>query len=207
MFVSIYIMDLDRRLSDLGCGVELMKVRVNSLLFADDLLLVAESEEEMDLLLRTFHSWCDDYRMQVSELKSKIVSSSDLEVWEILTPDFDFVCCIEQLQHHKYLGVEVYPTLARMTKSLNDKISSRAASFAKSILNVSKTKADKVSVILAMWRNMALPALLYSTEVIPMTETCISSIERWQCVVGKAALGVRTSTANELTNIDLGMLH
>ena len=206
MFVSIYIMDLDRRLSDLGCGVELMKVRVNSLLFADDLLLVAESEEEMDLLLRTFHSWCDDYRMQVSELKSKIVSSSDLEVWEILTPDFDFVCCIELLYHHKYLGVEVYPTLARMTKSLNDKISSRAASFAKSILNVSKTKADKVSVILAMWRNMALPALLYSTEVIPMTETCISSIERWQCVVGKAALGVRTLTANELTNIDLGML-
>lgn len=178
--------------------------KISNLLFADDLLLVATSEDELFLLLRVLDSWCVDYGMVVSELKSKVVSTSDLDFWEILTPEFDYVCSIESVKFWRYLGVDVYPSLAAIRKGKSDKISSMAASYAKSILRMSKTVADRVDVVVALWKNVALPALLYGCEVLSLTRSCLDDLEHWQAVVGKSALQVPGSTANELVNLDLG---
>ncbi len=60
-------MDLDTRLSKLNIGVAFEDRKINSILFADDLLLVASSKDDMAELLRVFQSWFIDYRMEVSE--------------------------------------------------------------------------------------------------------------------------------------------
>ena len=96
---SIYILELGVRLSNVGCGIDLDGVAINNLLFADDLGLLASSEEEMFLLLRVLQSWCIDFKMEVSTLKSKVVSTSELDFWELLTPDFCYVDSIEQLEY------------------------------------------------------------------------------------------------------------
>ena len=141
---SIYILELGVRLSSLGCGIDLDGVTINNLLFADDLGLLASSEDEMFLLLRVLQSWCTDFKMEVSTLKSKVVSTSDLDFWELLTPDFCYVDCIEQLEYSRYLGIDIHTSLSTIVKGKCDKISSMAASYAKSVLNLTKTLADKV---------------------------------------------------------------
>jgi hypothetical protein len=138
---SIYIMDLGSCLKKEQCGVSLGNVMLNSLLFADD-LLIGSTEQELGHLLQTLQSWCKDYRMNISELKSKVVSESDLEVWEVLSPKFEYVCCVEQLHYSKYLGIDIHPTLAKIRKGKSDKMSRIAGSFAKSILMKTKTEAD-----------------------------------------------------------------
>ena len=174
---SIYIMELGARLSSVNCGVDINNsgVLVNNLLFADDVALICSSEDDMFLLLRTLQEWCSDFRMEVSTLKSKIVSTSDLDCWELMTPEFDYVDCIEQVEYSRYLGVDIYPSLSQIVKGRCKNITSMAASYAKNVLNLSKTLADKVDHSLAMWSAMAIPALLFACEVIPMSAECIKT--------------------------------
>ena len=204
---SIYIMDLGVRLSSINCGVDLMAngVSINNLLFADDLALISSSEDDMFHLLRVLQDWCCDFKMEVSTLKSKLVSTSDLEFWELLTPDFDYVDCIEQLQFSRYLGVDIYPSLSKIVNGRCSNITSMAASYAKNVLNLSKTLADKVDHSLAMWSAMAIPALLFACEVIPITKECIKDLERWQCILGKSVLQICTKAANDIVYTDLGL--
>jgi len=65
--------------------------------------------------------------------------------------------------------------------------------------------ADKTDVIMALWRNVAIPAMLYSIEVVELNEATLKDIEHWQCVIGKVALQVPTSTANEFVYSELGL--
>ena len=80
-----------------------------------------------------------------------------------------------------------------------------AKSYATQILRLAKTDADKVDVILSMWNNMALPALLYGMEVIPTQIGTINALNKWQSTIGKSALQLRSHTANAISNIDLGL--
>ena len=62
-----------------------------------------------------------------------------------------------------------------------------------------------VDMIVATWCNIAVPSILYGTEMIPFTETTILELERTQNQVAKYALGVPLSTAGICSQVDLGM--
>ena len=50
-----------------------------------------------------------------------------------------------------------------------------------------------------MWRNIAIPGILYATDAIPISNTVIEELE-----IGKALLGVPQSTANTVVQVELG---
>ena len=60
-------MDLGARLSNQPSGIQLENERINNLLFADDLALLADTEDDMFDLLRVLQSWCDDFKMDVAK--------------------------------------------------------------------------------------------------------------------------------------------
>ena len=150
-------------------------------------------------------SWCNDFRMVVSETKSKVLSPSDLGFWELFDLDLEYVSSLEQVDFCKYLGVNMYPTLKDIKQSKNKLIISRAWSFAKSIMSNLKYDIDKTDVILASWKNIAMPAILYGIETIPVSANTIRELGKVQSTIGKFALQVRGSTANEIVNTDLGL--
>jgi len=68
---NIYIMNLDTRLNALNLGINIEnKMNISSLLFADDLFIITETEENMQRLLMELQSWCIDFKMTISEAKS-----------------------------------------------------------------------------------------------------------------------------------------
>ena len=54
---------------------------------------------------------------------------------------------------------------------------------------VSKSGPDVVDVILATWQNVALPSILYGTEVVPFSKATIDEIEKVQSQIAKFAPG------------------
>ena len=82
-----------------------MTFKVGILLFADDIVLIAPSEENLQLMINFANTWCLTNRMSVNIGKTKIVH---LRKKSLPRTDFEFYfgnTKIEICENYKYLGV------------------------------------------------------------------------------------------------------
>ena len=70
---SIYINDLAAEINALHCGIKFDNNEVSILLYADDVVLISESEDGLQNMLNTLNNWCNKWRLAVNESKTKIV--------------------------------------------------------------------------------------------------------------------------------------
>ena len=70
---NIYINDLGTRLGALQKGVKLSSMDVSVLLYADDLVLVAECEHDLQCMLDELNDWCTTWCININEQKSKVM--------------------------------------------------------------------------------------------------------------------------------------
>ena len=72
---SIFINDLAKDIKNLNLGVEIEPVFNVSipLLFADDIVLLSPTEEQLQLLLNFLSNWCHINKMEVNINKTKII--------------------------------------------------------------------------------------------------------------------------------------
>ena len=59
LIFNLFVNDLGTLLEHSGKGVSLDGVNLSSLFFADDLVLIAETEEDLQQLFDILASWCD----------------------------------------------------------------------------------------------------------------------------------------------------
>ena len=71
---NLYLNDLTLELDAAGLGIDIDGVNISSLLYADDLALVAETEEKLQRMLDILSNWCDRNRMQANLDKTKVVN-------------------------------------------------------------------------------------------------------------------------------------
>ena len=69
----IFINDLITEINGLGQGVKLGTSQLSILIFADDIALLAENEQDLQTMLNCVHSWCDKWRMAVNLDKTKVM--------------------------------------------------------------------------------------------------------------------------------------
>ena len=70
---AIYINDLEQDIKGLGKGVQIGEVQVCILLYADDIVLLAENECVMQLMLNTLNEWSKKWRMVINYEKTQII--------------------------------------------------------------------------------------------------------------------------------------
>ena len=70
---SIFIDDLVREINTLNLGIDIKSRRISILLYADDIVMLANNESDMQTLLNTLHTWCQRWRMLINTEKSKVV--------------------------------------------------------------------------------------------------------------------------------------
>ena len=102
---NIFINDLSTELYSLRIGITLGDDRISHLLYADDLTLMAENENDLQTLINCVENWCNKWRMSVNHLKSKIVHFRKVRV---SITDFSFTFqnkTVDIVQKYKYLGL------------------------------------------------------------------------------------------------------
>jgi hypothetical protein len=101
--------DLVSMLDKAVVGVQVSNQLINSLLFADDITLFANSEQELNTLLDITSKFADKWNLKFNDTKSKVMvigKRIDREkVWKLGDN------CIHRINEYKYMGVYVTRTL------------------------------------------------------------------------------------------------
>ena len=70
---SLFINDLAKTIKEEGPKLKIGNILMNILLFADDMVLIAENENDLQKLLDIMKQWCYRWRLKVNNDKSKVV--------------------------------------------------------------------------------------------------------------------------------------
>ena len=71
---AIYINDLAGQLNQSGLGVDIdASLKLSCLLYADDIVLLADDEHDLQALLTIVNTWCSKWRLEVNLLKTNIM--------------------------------------------------------------------------------------------------------------------------------------
>jgi hypothetical protein len=101
--------DLVSMLDKAGVGVQVSNQLINSLLFADDITLIVNSEQELNTLLDITSKFADKWNLKFNDTKSKVMVVGKRigreKVWKLGDN------CIHETNEYKYLGVYVTRTL------------------------------------------------------------------------------------------------
>ena len=73
LLFNLYIEDLVTKIKALNCGVNLLDKQLSVMLYADDIVLISETEKGLQSMLNTLNDWCINNSMSVNLEKSKIV--------------------------------------------------------------------------------------------------------------------------------------
>ena len=74
-------------------------------MFADDIAIMAETEEALQCMLNTLHTWCESWQLHINTKRTKIVH---FRLKSQLRTSFKFKCGpsdLEIVSSYKYLGV------------------------------------------------------------------------------------------------------
>ena len=107
LLFSLYINDLVNHLETDGAqGVELWDIRLCAMLYADDLILMAENENDLKLQMQALGSYIEKWNMEINPKKSKVMIFNDPKKRK----ETDLFSTINQRnilvnKSYKYLGV------------------------------------------------------------------------------------------------------
>ena len=102
---SQYINGLIKRIESLECGVKCGTLMVSCLAYADDLVLLAESEENLQRMLDAMNKWCYQWRVVINMEKTNIVHFRRRNVRQTM---FEFHIGNKKLaisEKYRYLGL------------------------------------------------------------------------------------------------------
>ena len=89
-------------LEETQAGIKIARTNINNLRYADDITLMAESEEELSSLLMKLKVESEQVRLNLNIQKTKIMASCPITSWEIdgetVETVSDFIC--GGLQNH-----------------------------------------------------------------------------------------------------------
>ena len=71
------------RLDEARVGIKVARRNINNLRYTDDTTLMAESEEELKILLMTVQGECEKVGLKLNIQKTKIMASGPITSWQI----------------------------------------------------------------------------------------------------------------------------
>ena len=109
LLFSIYINDLDREMCKTGVGLEVGGRIVVILLYDDDIVVLADTAEDLHRALDATTAWGSRWRASFNQKKSKVVVFGErkpvVRVWKLGGKS------IGQVGSYKYLGLDIQMNL------------------------------------------------------------------------------------------------
>ena len=202
---SLFITSLGSTLNSSGLGIDLGPINVSCICFADDIVLIGQSQESLDQLMTKTLGYFSQHRLNLSIKKSKVMLFNAATGTTTFTNSDLSSISLEQVLSFKYLGVHLNFSPYHLFKDFNEQAKKKTKAYLSSVLSMSKTGPDRASLAYTLWTCVALPSILYGSEIIPLTKGTVGEIEKAQSAVGKFILQIPSSSANVSSNIDGGL--
>ena len=206
LLFSLFISDMGPSLNQSGSGIDVMDVNISCLMFADDLVLVGKSEAHLKSLMSIVLDYFSSHHLEISVKKSKVMMYKPTSgKMSFSGPGESLPILLDHVLNFKYLGVPLACPAQGMFRSFNTNIVKKSENYMRTVLSLVKNGPDRSSLAHTLWTRMALPAILYGTEILPLTQCTINAIERCQSSVGKFILQLPRNSTNVVANLDAGL--
>ena len=204
LLFAIYIADMGDRLLRHRGGFQITGVHINSIFFADDIILITRSNKLMQSLIELLIRECSRIQMTVSQRKSQVINSEDSPV--IVTQDDDNIT-LEAVLNYKYLGLNIYKTVFKTNIEKQKLCISKSKKYKGVCLMVSKSSVDVTVIASTLWNCVAIPSILNAAEFIEFSDTTIKELNSIQSALAKSVLGLPQNAPNFVAQTELGWPH
>lgn len=102
---SIFINSLATEIKELNLGTSLGDFKVSILLYADDIVILAERPTDMQTMLNTVNNWCERNKMKINMGKTRIMEFRKKGIEKSLAKFTLGKNIVEKCSFYKYLGV------------------------------------------------------------------------------------------------------
>ncbi|KAK3538499.1 hypothetical protein QTP86_006187 [Hemibagrus guttatus] len=190
-------------------GVRFGDHRISSLIFADDVVLLASSGLDLQHALGRFAAECEAAGMRVSTSKSEAMVLDRKKVACTLQVGGEV---LPQVEEFKYLGV-LFTSEARMDREIDRRIGAAAAVMRSMYRSVVVKKELSRKAKLSIYQSIYVPTLTYGHELWVMTERVRSRIQAAEMSFLRRVAGhslrdrVRSSVTREELGVEPLLLH
>ena len=199
---NLYINDMAMEIKSKCTGVKVNNDNVSILMYADDVALLAESEDDLQQMLDVMKNWCKTWDVLINTDKSQIVHYRSKNVQETL---FQFKLGdheLKKVDRYKYLGLVIdYKLDYSVTAEMVAKSANRALG-----LLIAKTKCMgglSFNCFSKLYESSVIPVIRYGASIWGQKEySCINAVHNRMC---RFYLGVGKFTPNAAVQGDIGL--
>ncbi|KAK3516029.1 hypothetical protein QTP70_001869 [Hemibagrus guttatus] len=190
-------------------GVRFGDHRISSLIFADDVVLLASSSLDLQHTLGCFAAECEAAGMRVSTSKSEAMVLDRKKVACTLQVGGEV---LPQVEEFKYLGV-LFTSEGRMDREIDRRLSAAAAVMRSMYRSVVVKKELSRKAKLSIYQSIYVPTLTYGHELWVMTERVRSRIQAAEMSFLRRVAGrslrdrIRSSVTREELGVEALLLH
>ena len=199
---AIFINDLIVELNILKKGVDIHGDNVAALLYADDLVIIAESEKELQDMLHKLNEWCIKWSMQINPGKSKAMhfrrKRQKRSTFQFLIGDKE----ISFESEYKYLGVWIneFCDFSKTEKVLSE---SSGRALGKLIGKFKGVKNMGYNTFTRLYNSCVVPIMNYGVGIWGIySKSQLSEAVQNRAI--RSFLGVHKFSANLAINGDMG---
>ena len=215
LLFNIFIDDVVDSLGSTAETPRINNLEVNSLLYADDLVILSTSPEDLQLKLNRLNEYCTKWKLNINMSKSKVVEFNRTGKLNRHLKFYINQKMLETVNKYNYLGVMLQSSLSFTETKLALYKKALKASFKISKLTCNVELDIKLK--LKMFEQMVQPICLYGAEVwapslskykgkIPI-ESKFEDLKSEKLLLSycRAALGVKKNTSNAAVRGELGL--
>lgn len=211
---ALYIRELGIELMNSGKGVTVGDERIPGLFFADDVVLMADTREELQELLKIAGEYGNKWRLEFSEEKSQVMSLGQKHrtgyKWTVgnfkLPEGREKVIMIGEVDDYEYLGVRIKATGQGMFSHHIEKIKQKVNRTKGMIKLTAANSFNKVFTGRVLWERVGLPGMMYGLDAITVNQRDMEWLEKAQREMGKWLLGAPPCVATEAVLGELGWI-
>ena len=189
---AIYINDLAEELKQSGIGIEIdNELVLTVLLYADDIVLLAETEIDLQNLLNLVNIWCSKWRLEVNLLKTNIMHVRNKQKRR---SNFSFHFenkIVEYCGSYKYLGVTLNESL-NFEKTTEVLCESAGRALGNIVTKMIKNGGFPLNVYNILYESCVCSISDYGSEIFGFHE--YSAIEKIHSRAARSFLGVSKTT-------------
>ena len=206
LLFALFLNDLNTKIREASLGVNVGTETINTLLYADDLILLAENKKDMQLQLDELDKYVKSVKMKVNLDKTKIMvlrknkrksrgKSENKTIWKLGDKE------IQECEKYKYLGVNIKSngSFSEHIEMIKDKAQK---SYFSLLAKSREWGGFQPRLFLYLFDHTIMPILNYASEVWGTNEW--PKLEKLHLSACKYALGVKSSTTTDAVYAELG---
>ena len=169
-------------------GFNLGSMKINSIFYADDSLILAENRNDAEKSIECLRKESEKYGLRINDSKSNIIIFNDKD--EIKETE---ISGIKVEQKIKYLGVLI-DGKRNMFDSQKKEMINKAKKMENMTYGIIERSCNRVMIGKTYWKDVVLPSILHAVEIIDLTKEEIKKLQIIENNIYRKILGAPSYT-------------